>query len=116
MAYIELNPDRANKTSVMTPSRVEQDFNVAAQQFQVMQDSGEADPGHHGGLCRLLGQGSTGQSGAAISNLVEQGATTLSEINDNYRMGCQQVGSWHWHTCWKTWPASATTRCDSESR
>ena len=28
----------------------------------------------------------------AISNLVEQGATTLSEINDNYRMGCQLVG------------------------
>ena len=53
---------------------------------------GEADPGHHGVYAAFLGQGSTGQSGVAISNLVEQGATTLSEINDNYRMGCQQVG------------------------
>ena len=37
--YIELNPDRANKTSVSDAFKVEQDFNVAAQQFQVMQDS-----------------------------------------------------------------------------
>ena len=86
------NPDRANKTSVSDAFRWSRISNVAAQQFQVMQDSGEADPGHHEGLCRLLGAGLDRQSGVAISNLVEQGATTLSEINDNYRMGCQQMG------------------------
>ncbi|WP_429059007.1 portal protein [Aeromonas jandaei] len=90
--YIELNPDRVNKTSVSDAFKVEQDFNVAAQQFQVMQDSVKLIQDTMGVYAAFLGQGSTGQSGVAISNLVEQGATTLSEINDNYRMGCQQVG------------------------
>ncbi|WP_421233842.1 portal protein [Aeromonas jandaei] len=90
--YIELNPDRQNKTSVSDAFKVEQDFNVAAQQFQVMQDSVKLIQDTMGVYAAFLGQGSTGQSGVAISNLVEQGATTLSEINDNYRMGCQQVG------------------------
>ncbi|MFB2890999.1 portal protein [Aeromonas veronii] len=90
--YIELNPDRKNKVSVSDVFKVEQDFNVAAQQFQVMQDSVKLIQDTMGVYAAFLGQGSTGQSGVAISNLVEQGATTLSEINDNYRMGCQQVG------------------------
>ncbi|PTT56197.1 portal protein [Aeromonas sp. HMWF015] len=90
--YIELNPDRQNKTSVSDAFKVEQDFNVAAQQFQVMQDSVKLIQDTMGVYAAFLGQGTTGQSGVAISNLVEQGATTLSEINDNYRMGCQLVG------------------------
>lgn len=40
----------------------------------------------------FLGQDSGATSGVAISNLVEQGATTLAEINDNYQFACQQVG------------------------
>ncbi|MGL4206392.1 MAG: portal protein [Aeromonadaceae bacterium] len=90
--YIELNPDRQNKTSVSDAFKVEQDFNVAAQQFEVMQDSVKLIQDTMGVYAAFLGQGTTGQSGVAISNLVEQGATTLSEINDNYRMGCQLVG------------------------
>ncbi|WP_439840169.1 portal protein [Aeromonas veronii] len=90
--YIELNQDRQNKTSVSDAFKVEQDFNVAAQQFEVMQDSVKLIQDTMGVYAAFLGQGTTGQSGVAISNLVEQGATTLSEINDNYRMGCQLVG------------------------
>ncbi|MCQ4053066.1 portal protein [Aeromonas sp. SG16] len=90
--YIELNPERQNKTSVSDAFKVEQDFNVAAQQFEVMQDSVKLIQDTMGVYAAFLGQGTTGQSGVAISNLVEQGATTLSEINDNYRMGCQLVG------------------------
>ena len=40
----------------------------------------------------FLGQDSSAKSGVAISNLVEQGATTLAEINDNYNYACQQLG------------------------
>lgn len=89
---IELNPERRNKTSISEAFQVQQDFNVAAQQFQVMQESMKLIQDTMGVYAAFLGQGSTGQSGVAISNLVEQGATTLSEINDNYRMGCQMVG------------------------
>ncbi|MFM5393159.1 portal protein [Aeromonas veronii] len=89
---VELNPDRQNKTSISDAFKVEQDFNVAAQQFQVMQDSVKLIQDTMGVYAAFLGQGTTGQSGVAISNLVEQGATTLSELNDNYRIGCQLVG------------------------
>ena len=37
--------------------KVEQDFNVAAQQFQVMQDSVKLIQDTSRGLCRLLGAG-----------------------------------------------------------
>lgn len=89
---IELNPDRKNKQTISDVFRVEQDFNVAAQQFQVMQDSVQLIQDTMGVYAAYLGQGTTGQSGVAIANLVEQGATTLSEINDNYRFGRQMVG------------------------
>jgi hypothetical protein len=89
---IELNPDRRNKQSISDVFKVEQDFQVAAQQFQVMQDSVKLIQDTMGVYAAYLGQGTTGQSGVAIANLVEQGATTLSEINDNYRFARQQVG------------------------
>ncbi|MDA1378681.1 portal protein [Plesiomonas shigelloides] len=90
--YIELNPDRRNKQSISDVLKVEQDFQVASQQFQVMQDSVKLIQDTMGVFAAYLGQGTTGQSGVAIANLVEQGATTLSEINDNYRFGSQMVG------------------------
>ncbi|MGY3892832.1 portal protein [Aeromonas enterica] len=89
---IELNPNRKNKQSISDVFRVEQDFQVAAQQFQVMQDSVKLIQDTMGVYAAYLGQGTTGQSGVAIANLVEQGATTLSEINDNYRFARQMVG------------------------
>lgn len=89
---IELNPERRNKQSISDVFKVEQDFQVAAQQFQVMQDSVKLIQDTMGVYAAYLGQGETGQSGVAIANLVEQGATTLSEINDNYRFARQQVG------------------------
>lgn len=89
---IELNPDRKNKQTIADVFKVEQDFQVAAQQFQVMQDSVKLIQDTMGVYAAYLGQGETGQSGVAIANLVEQGATTLSEINDNYRFGRQLVG------------------------
>lgn len=89
---IELNPDRRNQKSISDVFKVEQDFQVAGQQFQVMQDSVKLIQDTMGVYAAFLGQGNTGQSGVAISNLVEQGSTTLSEINDNYRYSCQQLG------------------------
>lgn len=90
--YIELNPDRRNNKSISDVFKVEQDFQVAGQQFQVMQDSVKLIQDTMGVYAAFLGQSNTGQSGVAISNLVEQGSTTLSEINDNYRYSCQQLG------------------------
>ncbi|HBC1012611.1 TPA: portal protein [Escherichia coli] len=89
---IKLNPARKNQQSVADVFRVEQDFQVASQQFQVMQESEKLIQDTMGVYSAFLGQDSNASSGVAISNLVEQGATTLAEINDNYQFACQQVG------------------------
>lgn len=89
---IELNPNRRQNKSVSDVFQVQQDFQVAGQQFQVMQESMKLIQDTMGVYAAFLGQGETGQSGVAIANLVEQGSTTLSEINDNYRFACQQLG------------------------
>lgn len=89
---IKLNPARKNQKSVADVFRVEQDFQVASQQFQVMQESEKLIQDTMGVYSAFLGQDSNASSGVAISNLVEQGATTLAEINDNYQFACQQVG------------------------
>ncbi|MEE3649464.1 MULTISPECIES: portal protein [unclassified Brenneria] len=89
---INLNPKRANKTTASDALKIEQDFQVAQQQFQVMQESMKLIQDGMGVYSAFLGQESNASSGVAISNLVEQGATTLAEINDNYQFACQQVG------------------------
>ncbi|WP_340575224.1 portal protein [Escherichia coli] len=89
---IKLNPERKNQKSAADVFRVEQDFQVASQQFMVMQESEKLIQDTMGVYSAFLGQDSNASSGVAISNLVEQGATTLAEINDNYQFACQQVG------------------------
>ena len=89
---IELNPDRKNQKSISDVFKVEQDFNIAQQQFAVMQDSMKLIQDTMGVYAAYLGQGNQGQSGVAIASLVEQGSTTLAEINDNYRFSCEMLG------------------------
>lgn len=89
---IILNPDRLNKSTIAQSLEVQQDFQVAEQQFQVMQESMKLIQDGMGVYSAFLGQNSNATSGVAISNLVEQGATTLAELNDNYQFACQQVG------------------------
>lgn len=89
---INLNPSRANKTTAADALNIQQDLQVAQQQFQVMQESMKLIQDGLGVYSAFLGQDSNAASGVAISNLVEQGATTLAEINDNYQFACQQVG------------------------
>lgn len=91
--YIPLNPQRLNKTTAADAINVQQDFQVASQQFAVMQESMKLIQDGMGVYSAFLGQESNAKSGVAISNLVEQGATTLAEMNDNYAFACQQVGN-----------------------
>ncbi|WP_407330562.1 portal protein [Enterovibrio sp. 27052020O] len=90
--YIPLNPDRRNKKTISEAFQVQSDFNIAAQQFQVMQDSMKLIQDTMGIYSAFLGQEGGADSGVAIANLVEQGATTLAEVNDNYRLSCQLLG------------------------
>ncbi|HCM0785610.1 portal protein [Vibrio sp. 2026] len=89
--YIELNPDRKNKKSISEAIQIQQDFNIASQQFTVMQDSMKQIQDVAGIYNAMLGQDSSATSGVAINSLVEQGATTLAEINDNYHYSRTRV-------------------------
>lgn len=90
--YIELNPDRRNKKTIAESLQVQQDFNIASQQFQVMMTSMDQIQSVAGVYNAMMGQDSNAKSGVAINSLVEQGATTLAEINDNFNFSRTRVG------------------------
>lgn len=90
-AVLLTNPNRLNRTR--DSFRVEADRELSQQQFNVLKDAQEAVQNTGGVYQAMLGKvDSSADSGIAIASLVEQGATTLAEINDNYRYGRQKVG------------------------
>jgi hypothetical protein len=89
---ILLNPNRKNKNADAV--RIESDFQLSQQQFQVLQDATQAIQASAGVYQSMLGKSEySGQSGLAINSLVEQGSTTLAELNDNYRFARKQIGT-----------------------
>lgn len=90
-AVIYLNPHRKNRDAAAF--QIESDFQLSQQQFQVLQDAKGAIQDSAGVYQSMLGKSEyAGQSGLAISNLVEQGSTTLANINRNYSYARRQVG------------------------
>lgn len=88
-AYIKLNPHRQNKDAI----RIDTDFGLANQQFEVMLDAKQNIQDAGGIYQSMMGKNETGaSSGVAINSLIEQGTTTLTEVYDNYRSGRRQVG------------------------
>ena len=89
-SVITLNPDRKNRDA--NAFRVETDFNIASQQFQIMLEA-ERMINECGGIYnQFLGKEDAAKSGVAIDALVEQGTVTLSEILDNFRFAYRKVG------------------------
>lgn len=72
--------------------KVETDTGIAQQQFNIMQEAKTLIQDVAGIYNAFLGKEGGAQSGIAINSLVEQGATTLADINDNYRDARQKVG------------------------
>jgi hypothetical protein len=83
---------RRNRTNAMF--EVESDFQLTTQQFEVLKDASESIQKTAGVYQAMLGDKQPGgaNSGVAINSLVEQGTTTLAEINDNFRFGRRMVG------------------------
>lgn len=78
-SVITLNSNRKRDNAF----RIDTETGIAAQQFQVLQESQKLIQDLAGVYSAFLGQESGAKSGVAISSLVEQGTVTLSEINDN---------------------------------
>lgn len=87
-AYVILNPNR-KPTSAF---KVEPGGELAAQQFQVMQEAKQEIAEASGIHKTMQGQQSGAKSGIAINSLIEQGVNTLAEINDNYAYARRLVG------------------------
>lgn len=89
---IELNPERRNKNSIDEVFQTLENTSISSQQFSLAQDSRSLIEQCGGVYSAMLGEGKSGQSGTAINSLIEQGATTLAEINDNYRFSRLMLG------------------------
>ena len=74
--------------------KVDDQMDLSRQQFEVMLNATEAIQKTAGVYQAMLGEKQPGgaNSGVAINSLVEQGTTTLAEINDNYRYARRLVG------------------------
>jgi hypothetical protein len=87
-SLIVLNGQRKNKEGF----RVETNADLAQGQMQTLSDSKEEMHQVSGVFPPTMGDPKQGMSGYAINSLVDQSATTLAEINDNYRFGRRKVG------------------------
>jgi hypothetical protein len=74
--------------------KVDDQMQLSQQQFSVLQDAINTFPKTAGIFNAMMGDKQPGgaNSGVAINSLVEQGTTTLAEINDNYRFARRMVG------------------------
>lgn len=87
-AVIITNPSRKNANAIS----YETDVNLANQQFEVMRDAEDAIQRVAGIYNTMMGRSDKATSGTAIASLVEQGANSVADINDNYRFSRALVG------------------------
>lgn len=90
-AYIKLNPARKNK-AISEAIKIEEHTGLTAQQFEVYMDSKQTLQDAGGVYQQQLGKDGAADSGIAISQLIEQGTTTLAHINGNFGRARTRVG------------------------
>lgn len=86
--YIQLDENRKSTSKF----EIKEGGQLADQQYKVMMEAKEEINQAAGVYQSMMGQTSSTTAASAIANLVEQGTTTLAEINDNYRFGRRKVG------------------------
>lgn len=87
-AMIVLDPGRTNANGF----QIQDGAQLSNQQYQALQESKANIQEASGIFGEAMGDGQTGQSGVAIRELVNQSATTLGKINDNYAEGRRLTG------------------------
>lgn len=87
---ILLNENRKNKNA--DAFRVEQDFALSREQFEVMKDAQGAIQDASGIYQAMLGKESNVESGVGLDTLVEQGSTTLAKVFGNFARSRMLVG------------------------
>lgn len=87
-AYITLNPNRRPNSQF----KIEDGAMLAPAQGQALMDAKQEISEASGIHKAMMGQSSQSSSGLAINSLIDQGLTTLAEINDNFAFGRRMVG------------------------
>lgn len=87
-SVIVTNPDRKHDNGV----RIKDNGDLTAQQFQVLQESKSEIHQVSGVFPAMAGNDQKAVSGIALAGFVEQGTTTLAEINDEYQDSNTRVG------------------------
>lgn len=91
-AYVKVNTMKG-KFGIRDRIAIEDNSALTSQQFDVYQDSKKTLQDAGGIYQEMLGKAGAADSGVAISQLIDQGTTTLAEINDNYALARAQVGN-----------------------
>ncbi|MBM96011.1 MAG: portal protein [Oceanospirillaceae bacterium] len=89
---VKLDGSATKRDGTKPRFEIQQDTGIHQQQFNIMENASKNLQEVGGIYNAFLGKDGGAQSGVAINSLVEQGATTLADINDNYRWARQQVG------------------------
>lgn len=87
-AYIQLNPNRRPTSKF----EVQDGTALVAPQAQALLDAKNEIAEASGIHKAMMGQSSNASSGLAINSLIDQGLTTLGEINDNFTFARRLVG------------------------
>lgn len=92
-AYVKLNAARKNRGAIGESIQVDDNSQLTAQQFEVYADSKQTLQDSAGVYQQQLGKrDAAADSGIAISQLIEQGTTTLANINSSFRYARTAVG------------------------
>lgn len=90
---------RADSVLITNPKRklvngikIESNEDLSSGQANILQISKDEIHQASGVFQEVSGQSRLGLSGVALDGLVQQGTTTLAEINDNYQQGRREVG------------------------
>lgn len=89
-AVVVLDEQRKNRDQ--SAFNVDDNLELSAQQFQVMQSQVQMLQQVRGIFNAMLGREDGARSGIAINSLVEQGMTVMAELNDNARHARRAVG------------------------
>lgn len=99
MSMSELRREVAQHTAViplregkMDRLKIEENGQLTNQQFGVYEEMKRLIAEVSNVYAPMLGKQEGGQSGVAINQLVEQGMTSLAEVNDNFLWGQREVG------------------------
>ena len=89
--WLDNNAKSANKT-IEQRLKIDDNLGLNAQQMEAYRDAAERLQDVASVFKEQLGKGDGGQSGIAITQLIEQGSTGLAELNENYTFSRKLVG------------------------